>query len=529
MQYFENFISYRRKDTQVEVKTIYEALKARGYSTFCDIYTLNNGKYDSKLISAIDNCTNYILVLGPNSLARCFEKDDWLYAEMHEALIKKKNIVCVFVDGFHFPDVLPEGIEDIHYENGLKYNVEYFDHFIDSLVSRFLVKEDDISVSDEKRDFLIINDVLVKYVGTARNVTIPSNVRVIAKEAFKDQTRIKNIVFSDGVEVIQESAFERCTSISLLELPNGLKKIEKKAFCRCYNVGYIAINEQLEFIGEEAFGFCGKLKNIRFNDCVSSIDATAFNNCSMLMEFDVSENNQYYSVLEGVLFNKDFTKVIRCPENYHQDIISLPTSVTTIGEWCFSRCMKLIDVVLPKTLVSISGYAFQDCCNIVSLTLGDTIEDFDVRAIEGWNEQQKIIMGKKFNPLIKYSIEQKLKELVLVEREIEGNKFCLVKTAFESEEEAVKMAKMLLDNNLIVSGQIKKMKSLYIWDDKLCKENEIELTCFTETRLYHEVEKFINNHHSYELCQVIAIPIMNISEEFGNWIVENTGSVRFDY
>ena len=42
------------------------------------------------------------------------------------------------------------------------------------------------------------------------------------------------------------------------------------------------------------------------------------------------------------------------------------------------------------------------------------------------------------------------------------NKFCLIKTTFESEEEAVNMAKMLLNKNLIVSGQIKEMRSLYV-------------------------------------------------------------------
>lgn len=104
-----------------------------------------------------------------------------------------------------------------------------------------------------------------------------------------------------------------------------------------------------------------------------------------------------------------------------------------------------------------------------------------------------------------------------------GNKFCLIKTTFESEEEALNMAKMLLNKKLIVSGQIKEMHSLYMWKDELCNTNEFELTCFTEDRLYKEVEEFINKHHSYELCQIICIPITNISKEFCNWISSYTG------
>ena len=115
------------------------------------------------------------------------------------------------------------------------------------------------------------------------------------------------------------------------------------------------------------------------------------------------------------------------------------------------------------------------------------------------------------------------KEIILVE-----NKFCLIKTAFESEEEAVRIAKMLLDKKLIVSGQIKEMRSLYMWKDELCDEKEFELTCFTESRLYREVEEFINSHHSYELCQIICIPIANISKGFGNWISSYIGKENGD-
>lgn len=108
------------------------------------------------------------------------------------------------------------------------------------------------------------------------------------------------------------------------------------------------------------------------------------------------------------------------------------------------------------------------------------------------------------------------------------NKFCLIKTTFESEEEVINMAKMLLSKKLIVSGQIKEMRSLYMWKDELCDEKEFELTCFTESRFYSKIEEFINRHHSYELCQIICIPITNISKGFGNWISSYVGKEKED-
>ena len=49
MQLFENFISYRRSDTLGEVQNIYHALTNRGFSTFCDIYSLDSGRFDDNI------------------------------------------------------------------------------------------------------------------------------------------------------------------------------------------------------------------------------------------------------------------------------------------------------------------------------------------------------------------------------------------------------------------------------------------------------------------------------------------------
>lgn len=528
MQVFENFISYRRRESMLEVKNIYDALQTRGFSTFCDIYSLESGEFNQNLITAIDNCTNFILVLGAHSLERCSDDEDWLYYEIKEALEKKKNIICVFIDDIQFPAKLPPEIDNIRFQNGLKFDVFYFDKFIDYLISNFMVSEEIRSESDAEKDFVIIQDVLVKYVGSARIVSIPRGVRVIGRNAFKNQTKITKMIIPEGVEEIQESAFERCILISYITFPKSLQVIRDKAFCRCYTLAYIAFNDTLKEIGKEAFGFCGRLKYVMLNKELEKLESTAFNNCSQLMEFSMADGNNNYSVQDGILYDYALKVAVRCPENYNHDVVELPQTVITIGEWCFSRCMKLIDIVLPRKLENVCPHAFHDSCNIASLTLGDSIKEFDISALDGWNNRQKVIMGRKFHPVIKYSIEQKMKNLVPVERKAIGYQFSLIKTAFESEEEAIKMAKMLLDNSLIVSGQIKRMHSLYVWEEKLCSENEVELTCFTESRLYPEVEEFINSHHSYELCQLICIPIINISDGFGKWISAYTGKIKIE-
>lgn len=517
---YENFISYRRSETAVEVKNIYDSLLQRGYSTFCDIYSLGSGMFTDEIRSAIDNCTNFILVLNQHSLDRCTDSSDWLYKEISEALAKKKNIVCVFTSpNCDFPDTLPSAVNDIRFHNAIKFDLVYYEAFIDKLISRFLIGEKERSVSEDTRDFIIIDDVLVKYVGSAQIVQIPSNVHTIGKYAFKDQTHITKVLLNEKLHAIEEGAFERCSGINYILLPKSLKHIKSHAFSRCYNLAFVELNDGLEYIGEKCFSFCEKIKYIQIPQTVLSIHPTAFNNCSQLAEFQVHPENPSYSSLMGILYDKNVQKLVRCPENLYSDMLVLPETITTIKAWAFSKCTGIIGITFPNNVKVVEEFAFKDSCNIASLNLNDALEQFEISAIDGWQSEQKIVMGKRFHPVIRYNIEQRLNDIQRARGASEDNSFCLIKTAFESKEEARKMAAMLLDKKFIVSGQIKEMEGNYIWEDQLCIEKEYELTCFTTSDLYPEIEKFINEHHSYELCELICIPISNISPEFGKWIM----------
>lgn len=106
MQLFENFISYRRSETLPEVQNIYHALTNKGYSTFCDIYSLKSGRFDDNLLQIIRRCTNYILVLNKHSLDRCFDEGDWLRFEISTALKNKKilyvSLLKIWISQIHF-------------------------------------------------------------------------------------------------------------------------------------------------------------------------------------------------------------------------------------------------------------------------------------------------------------------------------------------------------------------------------------------------------------------------------------------
>lgn len=525
MQICENFISYRRSDTSTEVALIYNELIKRGFLTYCDIRSMESGKLHENLKDAIDKCTNFILVLKEKSLERCTDKNDWVRKEIQIALEQKKNIICIFVDDFAFPSELPSEINDIRLCSGLKFDLEYFDAFIDRMVGHFLIDSTDVLRSDNK-DFIIIDNVLIKYVGLSKKVNVPEGITSIGREAFKNKTKISTICLPNTLVRIEYAAFERCIGLLSIILPDNLENIEEKAFLRCYNLKYISFNDKLIRIDEEAFGFCCKIRYVQLGSGVKYIASSAFNNCNKLERILVSEDNNNFQTYDGILYNKDQSELIRCPENYGLDIINVPHSVKLLKEWSFSRCVNVINIILPGELHTIQKYAFQDCINILALTLGDKIEKFDISALDGWCNYQKIIVGKNFNPQIKYYIEQKICEKPIVKYSDVETELVMIKTTFESNEEATKMAKMLLSEHLIAAAQVNKLNVFYSWNDELCNEDELELSCITRGGLYKQVERFIMEHHSYNLCQIVCLPITQSSENFEQWILECTEKER---
>ena len=258
---------------------------------------------------------------------------------------------------------------------------------------------------------------------------------------------------------------------------------------------------------------------------VGHIDSTAFNGCNLLNAIFVPADNPFFSSLDGILYDKDRSTLIRCPEGYESDIVSILPSVSTLGAYCFSKCLNVVDVVLPKSLKKIEAYAFNDCCNILSLTLGDNISAFDVTAISGWTKEQKIVTGKSFNPVLRYAIKQKLNSLGESEDNRDGcdqYREVFVVTTFESKEEAAQMSRMLVDSNLVASTHLYNLDVFYIWEREFCNEKEVALSCITRGSMYSKVEKFIREHHSYYCPQVVCIPIINTYPEFDDWIYSNT-------
>lgn len=130
---YDIFVSYRRTAYDT-ANLIAEKLRHAGYKVFFDVDTLTSGKFNEQLLEVIANCKDFILVLPENALERCNQSDDWIRREVMCALEHHKNIVPVMLDGFSWPDVMPEGMEELRdYQAITAINREFFDMAVERL------------------------------------------------------------------------------------------------------------------------------------------------------------------------------------------------------------------------------------------------------------------------------------------------------------------------------------------------------------------------------------------------------------
>lgn len=98
----------------------------------------------------------------------------------------------------------------------------------------------------------------------------------------------------------------------------------------------------------------------------------------------------------------------------------------------------------------------------------------------------------------------------------------LILSTFPNKKEARELGKKLLNEKLIACYNLAPVEAAYWWKGKIVDENEILMIIKTNKR-FAEIEKFIAEHHSYEIPEIIAIESKGVSKKYLKWIESITG------
>lgn len=331
--------------------------------------------------NAFDGCTNLQTVI--------FEENSKCESIESNAFDNCKNLTSIN---------LPESLIKIGYEafcNCIRLPSITIPSNVESIASNAFYNCDALTTLefDVGSKCISIGSSTFAYCESLKNATIPETVTSIGNAAFLNCTKLESITIPSGVASVGDSAFYGCNSLSSVTLVEGLTTIGEKAFFYCSSLPSITIPSSVTDIGAQAFGWCYSLSNITlknglinigdsaFWDCrdlttitipssVTIIGTGVFNSCESLTGIWVDEANTSYSNDEnGVLFDKDKTVLIKCPENVAFKTYNVPDTVTNIENSAFNECDSLTSVTLNSGVKSIGNSAFGYCDNLISISI----------------------------------------------------------------------------------------------------------------------------------------------------------------
>lgn len=92
------------------------------------------------------------------------------------------------------------------------------------------------------------------------------------------------------------------------------------------------------------------------------------------------------------------------------------------------------------------------------------------------------------------------------------------------EDEAVRIARSLVDSRLAACVNIiKDIRSIYTWQGKVEDDSEVLMIVKTVQSLFTPLSAKVKEIHSYDVPEIIALPISDGSEDYLEWIKMSTG------
>lgn len=150
----------------------------------------------------------------------------------------------------------------------------------------------------------------------------------------------------------------------------GMKvvSIDENAFEDCIYIEKIVVPESVTYIDGYAFKNCKLLKEINIPDNTEINRAHTFSGCESLEKIEISENNKYYTLLDGVLYNKQLTLLQYCPVNIES--LTIPDTVTDISKDAFENCTKIEKISIPESVTWLY-VSFKNCKMLKEVDISD--------------------------------------------------------------------------------------------------------------------------------------------------------------
>ena len=270
-------------------------------------------------------------------------------------------------------------------------------------------------------------------------IEIPQGVVNIGEKAFARLDNLKNIDIPDSVTNITTLAFYRCNGLVSVQVPGSVTAIKNGTFRECNNLKKVILNEGVTKIDGSAFIFCSSLEQIKLPQSLVSIGSGAFDNCTSLISVElpdnaiissdtfkecknlsdivISDTNNNYIVKNGILYNKNMTRILCYPAGIKDTEFSVPDTVKTIGDFAFYGAKVLESVDIPDSVIAINTNAFGECSGLKEVVIPDSVTSMGEAVFYKCTSLEKVKLSVNItspNPAV-FQYCSNLKEVVLSE------------------------------------------------------------------------------------------------------------------